>query len=123
MRPTVEFLLGSTANIPFGECFEDWFANRPKSLDMNDDVTFIHNSLTACGYSSLLYFDQTMLEGVQIGIRTVRAIVPGLLPIDFGHGRCRAANLPRLYDVPFRLGRSERPLVRGDINPAPHPFA
>ncbi|MEZ0166692.1 YcaO-like family protein [Kineococcus sp. LSe6-4] len=67
--------------------------------------------------------DQTTDEQAQWGLRTVRAVVPGLIPIDFGWHRQRALTSPRLATAhptasPVRLPRppaSHRRLV-------PHPF-
>lgn len=123
MRPTVDFLIDSAPNATFADCFDPWISERPESLDLSDDVRFVQDVLASRGYPTVLYFDQTMHQGAKLGVSTARVIVPGLLPIDFGHARCRAANLPRLYDVPYHSGRVDRPLLRSDVNPAPHPFA
>jgi ribosomal protein S12 methylthiotransferase accessory factor len=55
-----------------------------------------------------------------LGLRVVRAVVPGFHPLVFGH-RLRALGGRRLWTVPQALGY---PGVssRGGDNPSPHPF-
>lgn len=66
-----------------------------------------------------LFCDLTTPDVRQLGLRVVRAVVPGLHPLTVGH-RVRALGGRRLYDVPARLGFPVR--APGDTNPAPHPF-
>jgi ribosomal protein S12 methylthiotransferase accessory factor len=66
--------------------------------------------------------DVTLPEVLQAGLRVVRVIVPGLIPLTFGH-RYAAKGGPRLYTVPVTLGYASRGLAEADLNPAPHPFA
>jgi ribosomal protein S12 methylthiotransferase accessory factor len=47
-----------------------------------------------------------------------KVIIPGTLPMTFGHHNRRPHDLPRLYEVPPGLGYP-RP---DGINPYPHPF-
>ncbi|WP_330334217.1 TOMM precursor leader peptide-binding protein [Streptomyces sp. NBC_00536] len=58
----------------------------------------------------------------RLGLHCVKAIVPGSLPMTFGHVNRRVRGLPRLLDVPYRLGRSDRPLRDEDLTVHPHPF-
>ena len=66
--------------------------------------------------------DVTLPEVLQAGLRVVRVVVPGLIPLTFGH-RYAAKGGPRLYTVPVTLGYASRSLAEADLNPAPHPFA
>jgi ribosomal protein S12 methylthiotransferase accessory factor len=66
--------------------------------------------------------DVTLPEVLQAGLRVVRVIVPGLIPLTFGH-RYAAKGGQRLYTVPVTLGYAGRGLAEADLNPAPHPFA
>jgi ribosomal protein S12 methylthiotransferase accessory factor len=70
----------------------------------------------------VLVVDQTTPEHEAGGFACVKTIVPGTLPMTFGHHARRVDGLPRLLKVPHRLGRRERPLTTADINPHPHPF-
>lgn len=42
--------------------------------------------------------------------------------MTFGHDLRRVDGLPRLYEVPRRLGHRNQPLTPDEINPHPHPF-
>ncbi|WP_433346246.1 TOMM precursor leader peptide-binding protein [Microtetraspora malaysiensis] len=56
----------------------------------------------------------------RLGLHAAKVIVPGTLPMTFGHRNRRVRGLPRLWEVPRRLGRSP---TRSSDDPAlPHPF-
>ncbi|RPF29194.1 ribosomal protein S12 methylthiotransferase accessory factor [Streptomyces sp. Ag109_G2-6] len=57
-----------------------------------------------------------------LGLHCVKVVVPGSLPMTFGHVNRRTRGLPRLLDVPHRLGRTPRPLRHEDLALHPHPF-
>lgn len=57
-----------------------------------------------------------------LGLHCVKAVVPGSLPMTFGHVNRRTRGLPRLLEVPYRLGRTPRPLRHEDLAVHPHPF-
>jgi ribosomal protein S12 methylthiotransferase accessory factor len=78
--------------------------------------------LTTAGFEPWVV-DQTTDEQAQLGLRTVRAVVPGLIPIDFGWHRQRALSMPRLAAAeptasPVRLPRPPA----GHRRLVPHPF-
>ena len=60
--------------------------------------------------------------GDRFGVSCVKVIVPGSLPMTFGHVNRRTRGLPRLLEVPRRLGRIEQPLRYEDLPFDPHPF-
>jgi ribosomal protein S12 methylthiotransferase accessory factor len=91
------------------------------SADLRDDVTEMVDRYVGAGLD-VIVVDQTTPEHRAGGFVCVKAIVPGTLPMTFGHGYRRIDGLPRLYDVPRRLGYYDRPLRRGEVNPHPHPF-
>ncbi|CAL9426970.1 hypothetical protein SUDANB95_01959 [Actinosynnema sp. ALI-1.44] len=66
--------------------------------------------------------DQTTPEHRAGGLRCVKVVVPGALPMTFGHRHRRTTGLDRLLHVPARLGRAARPLAESELNPHPHPF-
>jgi ribosomal protein S12 methylthiotransferase accessory factor len=70
----------------------------------------------------VIIVDQTTPEHRACGFVCVKTIVPGTLPMTFGHHLRRVGGLPRLLQVPQRLGYRRRPLTPADINPHPHPF-
>ena len=66
--------------------------------------------------------DQTTPEHRAGGLHCVKVIVPGTLPMTFGHANRRVHGLPRLFAVPALLGYRLQSLAPQDVNPHPHPF-
>ncbi|MEE4545896.1 TOMM precursor leader peptide-binding protein [Streptomyces sp. V4-01] len=57
-----------------------------------------------------------------LGLYAAKVLVPGALPMTFGHRYRRTRGLPRLLEVPWRLGRlPDRPRYE-DLPLDPHPF-
>ena len=71
----------------------------------------------------VIVVNQTGPEHRALGLHCVRVLIPGTLPLTYGHRRRRLRNLPRLLTLPHRLGHAEAPLSVADINQLPHPFA
>jgi ribosomal protein S12 methylthiotransferase accessory factor len=71
----------------------------------------------------VIVVNQTAPEHRALGLHCVRVLIPGTLPLTYGHWRRRLRNLPRLLTLPHRLGHAEAPLSVADINQLPHPFA
>ena len=71
----------------------------------------------------VIVVDQTGPEHRALGLHCVRVLIPGTLPLTYGHWRRRLRNLPRLLTLPHRLGHAEAPLAANDVNQLPHPFA
>ncbi|HEU4965616.1 MAG TPA: TOMM precursor leader peptide-binding protein [Bacilli bacterium] len=66
--------------------------------------------------------EQTTPEMRRIGLHAVKVLVPGMLPMTFGHHLVRLEGLERVLRVPMELGYAERPLTRRQLNRDPHPF-
>ena len=66
--------------------------------------------------------DQTGPEHRAGGFRCAKVLVPGALPLTYGHAHRRVEGLPRLYEVPRLLGHTSAPRDESSINPHPHPF-
>jgi len=66
--------------------------------------------------------DQTTPEHAAQDFRCVKVIMPGMLPMTFGHQYRRHTGFQRLYHLPAQLGYRDGPLTDADINPHPHPF-
>ncbi|MGW4704560.1 TOMM precursor leader peptide-binding protein [Streptomyces sp. NPDC004285] len=79
--------------------------------DLREDLLRAVGAVTAAGFD-VVVVDQTLPEQRAIGLHTVKVLVPGLLPIDFGWSRQRARHMPRMRAA---LGAS-------GLHPAPHPF-
>lgn len=69
----------------------------------------------------VLAMDLTTADIADVGLRAVRAFVPGLLQLNASHVLRNLGN-PRLYELPVRMGLASRPTTLAEINPFPHPF-
>jgi ribosomal protein S12 methylthiotransferase accessory factor len=98
---------------PPEQVYGEWLRQRPRSQDLLQDVLFCRDALVGAGHD-VIVVDQTSPEQRRLGLRTVRTLVPGLLPMDFGWTRQRALRMPRLQQA---LGRG-----RG-LRRIPHPFS
>ncbi|MFI6761581.1 TOMM precursor leader peptide-binding protein [Micromonospora sp. NPDC050417] len=58
----------------------------------------------------------------RLGLYAAKVIVPGTLPMTFGQVNHRTLGLPRLLEVPYRLGRVPAPLHYEALPLHPHPF-
>jgi ribosomal protein S12 methylthiotransferase accessory factor len=79
------------------------------TTDLHQDVVAVQHRLEALGLD-VLVLDQTRPD---VGLPVVKAIVPGMRGFwaRFAPGR--------LFDVPVRLGRLDRPTAYADLNPIP----
>src|SRR4051794_40523577 len=122
MKRHAAFLLDS-GGLP--ESMRDRFVRRrpapPVSTDLLADLETCAAELIATGLD-IVVVDQTMPEERELGLHTVKVIVPGLVPIDFGWQRQRAPLMSRVRTALRASGHHERDLTPADLNPAPHPF-
>jgi ribosomal protein S12 methylthiotransferase accessory factor len=58
----------------------------------------------------------------RLGLHSAKVIVPGTLPMTFGHLLRRTRGLPRLLEVPQQLGRVPAQLTYESLALQPHPF-
>ncbi|KJY20784.1 MULTISPECIES: TOMM precursor leader peptide-binding protein [Streptomyces] len=104
------------------EVYRSWTDHgRPRTGDLRDDLLCVVDELVRAGHD-VIVVDQTTPEQRRIGLHTVCAVVPGLLPIDFGWSRQRAPYLPRLRTAPRRAGLRTADLADSDVRRVPHPF-
>ena len=120
--PMAQFLIESPIERSFADTYDDWQQDRPRTLSVLDDIGFMQTVLRDAGHDEVIWIDQTTTHQAPLGLRTVKTLIPGLLPIDFGHGRCRSTDLPRLRHLLKHMGRRAHPLTREELNLAPHPF-
>ena len=95
-----------------------WFAR----ADLREDLLEMVDRFSAENME-VIVVNQTGPEHRALGLSCVRVLIPGTLPLTYGHRRRRLRNLPRLLTLPYRLGHTEAPLSVSDINQLPHPFA
>ncbi|AHH96965.1 TOMM precursor leader peptide-binding protein [Kutzneria viridogrisea] len=70
----------------------------------------------------VIVVDQTTAEQRVGGFHCVKVVIPGTMPMSFGHHLRRVHGLPRLHQVPQLLGYRDAPLSPDEVNPYPHPF-
>ncbi|MEU0196513.1 TOMM precursor leader peptide-binding protein [Streptomyces afghaniensis] len=102
-----------------GEAFPDWpdgFRERTGG-DIRDALEHVRDLFADAGLERIVLVDQTSREHADIGIRVAKAVVPGILPMCFGHAQQRLANLPRL-EAALRGTPQEGCALPHD----PHPF-
>lgn len=111
--PLTRFLLASSRTMDFGD-IEDHSTGDPH-LDLRITV----DKVRATGHRVLVADISTPDVG-ELGLRVVRAVIPGFHPLFMGHAY-RALGGKRLWEVPQRCGFPGITPEAGD-NPVPHPF-
>ncbi|MFJ8085520.1 TOMM precursor leader peptide-binding protein [Streptomyces sp. NPDC096205] len=114
-----DFLLGEREARPFASFEEQW--RWPAHTDLRADLEEMLRRYLDRGLD-VLVVDQTTPEHRAGGFACVKVMVPGTLPMTFGHQNRRVDGIPRLLTVPYELGYRDRALTPEDINPHPHPF-
>jgi ribosomal protein S12 methylthiotransferase accessory factor len=89
--------------------------------DLRDDLAEALRRYLDTGLD-VIVIDQTTPEHRVGGFTCVKVIIPGMVPMTFGHRNRRLDGLPRLYEIPHRLGYRPRPLTPDELVPHPHPF-
>lgn len=103
--------------LAFGEAY----GRRDERPDLADDVRELVRVFGGLGLE-VVAVDQTSPEVGRLGLRCVKTLVPGLLPMTFGSRLARLAGLRRVLEVPFELGFASRPLDIESLHRYPHPF-
>ncbi|MEV6226587.1 TOMM precursor leader peptide-binding protein [Saccharopolyspora shandongensis] len=93
----------------------------PCHADLTDDLRSVLDRYLSAGHD-VIVVDQTTSEHAAGGFSCVRVLIPGLIPMTFGHRFRRTHGLPRLRTIPARLGFLDRELRPDELNPHPHPF-
>lgn len=91
------------------------------STDLTQDLLNISQRVLQRGYD-IIVIDQTSPDLSLHNLHCVRVLVPGLLPLSFGHALRRTHGLERVYTMPAQLGYTNRILNASDLNPHPHAF-
>ncbi|MEU3915477.1 TOMM precursor leader peptide-binding protein [Streptomyces sp. NPDC029721] len=117
--PRLEFLLADTPSAPVAAA---WPGAPEPVADLAALLAATVDRLAGAGLE-VVTVDQTE-PGLRdrLGLHCVKVVVPGSLPMTFGHVNRRTRGLPRLLDVPHRLGRTPRPLRHEELALHPHPF-
>jgi ribosomal protein S12 methylthiotransferase accessory factor len=89
----------------------------PRHDDLTDDLTELVGRYLADGLD-VIAVETTSAELDAAGLASAKVVVPGTVPMTFGHRFRRTAGLPRLATVAGLLGYAPA----DSINPYPHPF-
>ncbi|MEV4613547.1 TOMM precursor leader peptide-binding protein [Kitasatospora sp. NPDC049258] len=114
------FLDGDQEARPIAEAFGG-AARRTPGSDLRAELDHWAGRYLGTGLD-VIAVDQTTPEQRLGGFHCAKVIVPGLLPMTFGHANRRVHGLPRVRSVPALLGYASQPLADTDLNPHPHPF-
>ncbi len=87
----------------------------------NDDLAELTRSLAGVA-PDVLAVDVTPPDVAGLGLRVVRGVVPGFVPIWFGADRARLGGR-RLLEMPSRIGLRSGPARFDELNLDPHPLA
>ena len=118
----LEFLTASAQSRSFADIqSRHATAEAFQNIDLTDDLTEMVRRLWCHGLD-VIAVDQTTSEHRAGGFCCVKVIVPGALPMTFGHANRRVHGLPRLLEVPRLLGYRDQALPPQEVNPHPHPF-
>ena len=117
----LEFLTTSAQSCTFGDLRSRHDTDAFQNVNLTEDLAEVLRRLRSHGLD-VVVVDQTTPEHRAGGFRCVKVIVPGTLPMTFGHHNRRTHGLPRLFEVPTLLGYRTQDLPPQDVNPHPHPF-
>ncbi|MFE9934019.1 TOMM precursor leader peptide-binding protein [Streptomyces sp. NPDC005533] len=117
--PRLEFLFADT---PIVAADEAWPGAPAPVPDLSGLLTRTVERLARAGLEVITVDQSEPGLRERFGLHCVKAVVPGALPMTFGHVNRRTLGLPRLLDVPHRLGRTGRPARHEELPLHPHPF-
>lgn len=117
----LNFLYQTPRRQTFQEAFHDFYQAPPERLDLRDDLEALIGYYLQRGTDTIVV-DQSVPEYRPCGLRCVKVIMPGLLPMTFGQHNRRISGFERLQQLPLTLGYQDHPLTEAEINPYPHPF-
>ncbi|EJL40000.1 bacteriocin biosynthesis cyclodehydratase domain containing protein [Brevibacillus sp. CF112] len=103
------------------QSFAEVFAQPGRHADLTDDLKELLAVFRRLQLD-VIVVEQTTPEVSRIGLSCVRVLIPGMLPMTFGHHLTRLTNLERVLHVPVTLGYAKQPLTYAQLNPHPHPF-
>ncbi|WP_028553027.1 TOMM precursor leader peptide-binding protein [Paenibacillus sp. UNC451MF] len=114
----LHFLLGGQRPL---HRFDEQFKSRTVHADLTEDVKDIIQAFRRCDLD-VVVVDVTAPEIERNGLYCVKVLIPGLLPMTFGHHYTRVTGLERIFKVPVQLGYAKHTLTPEQLNPYPHPF-
>lgn len=112
------FLLDDNRSV---QSFAEAFIQRKQHTDLADDLKDLIQAFRELNLD-VIVVNQSSPEIIRNGLHCVKVLIPGMLPMTFGHHLVRLEGLDRVLKVPMILGYVKEPLSRGQLNPYPHPF-
>ncbi|WP_173918172.1 TOMM precursor leader peptide-binding protein [Halobacillus sp. Marseille-Q1614] len=103
------------------QTFADAFPCKRSHPDLTEDLNHVLEVFRQLK-RDVIVVDQTTSEIRRNGLHCVKVLIPGMLPMTFGHHLRRVTGLDRVLKVPKELGYVNRILTLDDLNPYPHPF-
>lgn len=101
--------------------FSEEFKQPHANIDLKDDLQDILQKFRQLNLE-VIVVDQTTPITKRNGLYCVKVLIPGMLPMTFGHHLTRVKGLKRVLTVPMELGFTKAPLTYDQLNPNPHPF-
>jgi ribosomal protein S12 methylthiotransferase accessory factor len=101
--------------------FDEEFKWKSTHADLTDDLRDILQKFLRLNLD-VIVVDQSTSETKRNGLYCVKVLIPGMLPMTFGHHLTRVTGLERVLRVPMELGYTKQPLTLEQLNPHPHPF-
>jgi ribosomal protein S12 methylthiotransferase accessory factor len=101
--------------------FKEEFKWKSTHADLTDDLKDILKVFRGLNLD-VIVVDQTAPELKRNGLSCVKVLIPGMLPMTFGHHLTRLTGLERVLNVPMELGYTDQPLTFEQLNRQPHPF-
>ncbi|RDW18595.1 TOMM precursor leader peptide-binding protein [Oceanobacillus chungangensis] len=95
-----------------------WESNHTDLTDDLQDILQVFRQLNL----DVIVVDQSTPETMRNRLHCVKVLIPGMLPMTFGHHLTRLTGLERVLRVPMELGYTNKPLTPEQLNPYPHPF-
>ncbi|MCF6409846.1 TOMM precursor leader peptide-binding protein [Pseudalkalibacillus salsuginis] len=114
----LQFLLDEDRQV---QSFAEAFHWETHHRDLTEDLKKVLDAFKNLGLD-VIVVDQTTAEIRRNGLHCVKVLIPGMLPMTFGHDLTRVKGLKRVLTVPAELGYYDRPLTYDQLNPHPHPF-
>ncbi|MGI8315781.1 TOMM precursor leader peptide-binding protein [Halobacillus mangrovi] len=103
------------------QTFDEAFHLKQNHMDITEDVKDLLEIFRRLELD-VIVVDQTTSEIKRNGLHCVKVLIPGMLPMTFGHHLTRVTGLERVLKVPKQLGFIDRELTIEELNPYPHPF-
>lgn len=101
--------------------FDEQFLPVPDTDDLSEDLKRVIQQFRNLQLD-VIVVDQSPSETLRNGLHCVKVLIPGMLPMTFGHHLRRLEGLSRVLEMPMKLGYTDRKLTSQELNPYPHPF-